>query len=261
MQQQQSDCAPQQNPKASCYQSSSRPPELTVMKQARRVLATDFGIWLALKDIHRLSDAMLSSSAQWASLANYLLLYDQIVIPTGNLQVLPVLRHMLGDAVFEELVRSKVIVFARYDQWFCFAGGGAGLSFFQIHPGESRQDRGLNLGMGHFLPLEQAIDVALDSTTPSVDSTRKRALAQLLADHIVQVPMPVSDLDKLADETIKDVIESPYLRDMLSLKATHPNKVGNLPGNKLAIFNPHVAPEPGDSREVRSVLRVAFENF
>jgi hypothetical protein len=65
----------------------------------RRILATDFGIWPAWKDLALLSDAMLKSAEQWARLANYLLLYDQIVIPTGNFQVLPVLRLMLGEQI------------------------------------------------------------------------------------------------------------------------------------------------------------------
>jgi hypothetical protein len=231
-----------------------------LMKIPRRALATDFGVWPAFRKLHQLSDAMLASPAHWSSLANYLILYDQIVIPTSNLQVLPVLRHMLGDAVFEELVRTKVIVFARYDQWFGFAGGGAGLSFFQILPGE-RADRGMNIGMAHFLPLERAIDVALDYTTPIVEASQKRSLAKLLGDHVVELPMPTGDLDRITEETIKDVIESPYLREALSLKNKHPNKLGNLPSTKLAIFNPHVPPEPGENREIRSVLRVAFENF
>ena len=76
----------------------------------RRVLATDFGIWLILRNLERVSDAMLASPEQWARLANYLLLYDQLIIPTGNLQVLPVLRLMLGEGVLDDLLRSKAIV-------------------------------------------------------------------------------------------------------------------------------------------------------
>ena len=50
----------------------------------RRVLATDFGIWPMLQHLERASDHMIASSDFWARLANYVLLYDQIVIPTGN---------------------------------------------------------------------------------------------------------------------------------------------------------------------------------
>ena len=77
----------------------------------RRVLATDFGIWPMLQHLERASDHMVASKEYWARLANYLLLYDQLVIPTGNLQILPVLRLMLGEAAFDQLVRTKGIVF------------------------------------------------------------------------------------------------------------------------------------------------------
>ena len=83
----------------------------------RRVLATDFGIWPMLQNLQRASDAMVASSDYWSRLANYVLLYDQIIIPTGNLQVLPVLRLMLGEGAFDDLVRNKGIVLARFDQW------------------------------------------------------------------------------------------------------------------------------------------------
>ena len=99
----------------------------------RRILASDFGIWPIEPDLRRPSDAMLASLDYWSRLANYILLYDQIIVPTGNLQVLPVLRLMLGEGVFDELVRNRAIVFARFNQWFCYAGNGVGIDFsFQI---------------------------------------------------------------------------------------------------------------------------------
>ena len=52
----------------------------------RRILATDLGIWPMFQHLERASDQMVASSKFWARLANYVLLYDQIVIPTGNLR-------------------------------------------------------------------------------------------------------------------------------------------------------------------------------
>jgi hypothetical protein len=75
----------------------------------RVVLATDFGIWPVLKDLGQVSDAMVFSNEQWSALANYVLLYDQIIIPTGNLQILPVLRIMLGEVVFDELPSNLTV--------------------------------------------------------------------------------------------------------------------------------------------------------
>lgn len=50
---------------------------------------------------------MVNGQAYWARLADYLLMYDQIVIPTGNLQILSVLRFMLGDDVLLELLETR----------------------------------------------------------------------------------------------------------------------------------------------------------
>jgi hypothetical protein len=72
----------------------------------RRLLAADFGIWPMLQNLERASDQMVLSHTHWSRLANYLLLYDQVVVPTGNLQILPVLRIMLGKSAFDELLRS-----------------------------------------------------------------------------------------------------------------------------------------------------------
>ena len=98
----------------------------------RRVLATDFGIWPMIMNMGQPSDLMVLTPAYWSRLANYLLMYDQIVIPTGNLQILPVLRMMLGEGVFDDLVRNKGIVLARFDQWFAYAGNGVGLTSFMV---------------------------------------------------------------------------------------------------------------------------------
>src|SRR5260221_6653686 len=125
--------------------------------RVRRVLATDFAIWLMLQHMKRASDHMVNSSDYWARLANYLLLYDQLVIPTGNLQILPVLRIMLGEGVFDELVRTKGIVLARFDQWFGYVGNGGGLCFFQIDDGPNYPTNLPNLGTAYFKPLDRAI--------------------------------------------------------------------------------------------------------
>jgi hypothetical protein len=99
-------------------------------------------------------------------------MYDQIIIPTGNLQILPVLRIMLGEAIFDELVRNRVIVLARYDQWFGYVGGGAGIMQFAVGPGQGQLR---NLATNFFGPLDEAIDVAITATNPpSTISADKR---------------------------------------------------------------------------------------
>lgn len=228
----------------------------------RRVLATDFGIWPMFQNLERVSDHMIASPEFWARLANYVLLYDQIVIPTGNLQVLPVLRIMLGEGAFDDLVRNKGIVLARFDQWFGYIGNGGGLKFFQIHDGPDQPQNIPNLGTAFFKPLDHAINDILSISSPPSTSQRRSEIANLLKDNIVQLPTQVI-ADGLRDEAYKDILGSPYLRDFLTLRNSG-RSLDSLVGigsNQVTIFSPHVPAQPNECLEIRSVLRVAFENF
>jgi hypothetical protein len=227
----------------------------------RRILATDFGIWPAFKELERISDGMVSSPKYWTSLANYLLLYDQIVIPTGNLQILPVLRLMLGEEAFDDVLRNKGIVLARFDQWMCYAGNGAGLKYFKMQEGPDGP-RPPNLGTTFFKPLEQTISDILSITTPPSSSQRRSELSNLLIDNVVQLPIQAF-VEGLKEESYKDILGSPYLRDFLALRNTGrslDSLIGIAP-NEVKIFNPHLSPDTNDHLEIGAVLRVAFENF
>ena len=228
----------------------------------RRVLATDFGIWPMFQHLERASDHMVAASEYWARLANYLLLYDQLVIPTGNLQILPVLRLMLGESTFDELIRTKGIVLARFDQWFGYAGNGGGLIFYQIQDGPDRPSNIPNLGTAFFKPLDQAIADALSLTNPPSTIERRSEITNLLLDNVLHLPTQAI-ADGLKDEAYKDVLGSPYLRDFLALRNSD-RSLDALLGigpDQVTVFSPHVPPEPNDSLEIRAVLRVAFENF
>jgi hypothetical protein len=228
----------------------------------RRVLATDFGIWPTFKNLERVSDAMVTSSQYWARLANYILLYDQVVIPTGNLQILPVLRLILGEGAFDDLIRNKGIVLARFDQWFGYVGNGGGLLFFQIQDGDTPASRAPNLGVTFFKPLEEAVDVALIATNPPSTLAHRKKLKKLLLDNVVHLPTQ-QIADGLKDETYKDILNSPYLREFLSLRnaGRSLDRLVGIGPDQVTIFNPHLPQEPRQSLEIRSVLRVAFENF
>lgn len=227
----------------------------------RRLLSTDFGIWPMLQSQERASDMMVNSPPYWARLADYLLMYDQIVIPTGNLQILSVLRVMLGDEVLLELLEARVIVFARFDQWFGYAGS-AGVLFFQVGDGPENKRAIPNLATSHFLPLDQAIEAAFIALNPPSTKESTSRYKRLLIDQTLQLAtQPL--LEGVRAEAYRDIQDSPYLQAMLSIRNAG-RSIENLQGSKpdtVTVFNPHVPPEKGDSPEVRAVLRVVFENF
>lgn len=228
----------------------------------RRILATDFGIYPALISLEQISDAMFKSPEYWARLANYILLYDQIVIPTGNLQILPVLRLMLGEGVFDDLIRNKGIVLARYDRWFGYVGNGNGILFFTVSDDPKLPYRRPDLGTSFFLPLDEAVEVALTNTNPPSTAERRKVLKNLLLDNIISLPIETLSHD-LKEETYKDILNSEYLKDFLSIRNAG-RSLDNLVGiqsNQVTLFSPNIQRHPNENPEIRSVLRVAFENF
>lgn len=227
----------------------------------RRVLATDLGIWPMLQNQQWASDMMVGTPDYWARVADYLLLYDQIVIPTGNLQILSVLRMMLGDSVVEELLKSRGIVLTRFDQWFGYIGTG-GVGFFRVHDDPDVKRLWPNIATSHFQPLDEAIDSVLTAMNPPTSQADRTKLKNLLLDSVVLLPTETI-LNGVKEEAYRDIRESPYLQALLSIRNAG-RSIDNLLGaspDKVVVYNPHVPADKGHSPEVRAVLQVVFENF
>lgn len=227
----------------------------------RRLLATDLGIWPMIQSQERASDMMVNGPQYWARLADYLLMYDQIVIPTGNLQILSVLRFMLGDDVLLELLEARTIVLTRFDQWFGYVGT-AGVFFFKVGDGPENKRAVPNLATSHFLPLDEAIDAAFVAMNPPSTAETRQKYKSLLLDCVAQLPTE-SLLEQVRAEAYRDIQDSPYLQALLSVR-NGGRSIENLAGSKpdtVTVFNPHVPAEKNDPPEIRAVLRVVFENF
>jgi hypothetical protein len=223
----------------------------------RKVLATDLGIWPVLQNLPEVSDAMLASNEVKRALANYILLYDQIFIPTGNLQILPVLRILLGEDIFDELVKNNVLVLARYDKWLWYAGNGGGLSCFSMTNEEERHK--FNLFFSYFKNLDECIDTALRTTTPIASANRSKALTNLLLDKVTPVTSNIKS-ETFKDETYKDISGSPYFRKFLNIRnnGRSLDKLKGIKPNQIRIYSPHTKE---DNSEIGAVLHAAFENF
>jgi len=204
---------------------------------------------------------MVNGRAYWARLADYLLMYDQIVIPTGNLQILSVLRFILGDDVLLELLDTRTIVLTRFDQWFGYMGT-AGVIFFKAGDAPENKCAVPNLATSHFQPLDEAIEAMFIAMNPPSTSEIRQKYKSLLLDRTAQLATQ-SILEGVRAEAYRDIRDSPYLQAMLSIR-NGGRSIENLEGSKantVTVFNPHVPPEKNDSPEIRAVLRVVFENF
>ncbi|WP_198009389.1 SEC-C metal-binding domain-containing protein [Nitrosomonas sp. Is79A3] len=212
-------------------------------------------------DQHLPSDMMISTPDYWARLAEYLLLYDQIIIPTGNMQILAVLRIMLGDNIFDELIRNKIIVLARYDMWFGYLGAG-GIGFYQVFDNPEMQKNSFpNMATNHFEHLDQAIENALIATNPPSTTKRKTVIKNLLLDNTIVLPMETI-FKGVKEEAFSDIRNSSYLQNILSLKNADCliGNIGKSNPNSFTIFNPHVTPKKVIP-EIEALNRVVFENL
>lgn len=223
----------------------------------RKVLATDLSIWPGLESLHVVSDALLARRETRARIANYLLLYDQIIIPTANFLILPVLRQILGEGVFDQLVQNKIIVFVRYSEWFCYIGGGGGLGLIKVE----MPNKGANLAHALFSSTEQSIDLALRNTLPKSGVHRSRILKNLLLDNLVEVDISTT-FQELKTETYQDINESPYLRNLYDFdrRGGSLNSLRGIKKNQVRVCAPHSEDE-NKSKEIWTLLNIAFENF
>lgn len=229
----------------------------------RRVLATDLGIWPSITDMVKTADALYLSPEHRSRIAEYLLLYDQIIIPTGNFQIVPVLRLLLGDDVFIELVTQRIIVFARVNEWIGYGGNGAGVLFFQVTGNQiNPADEKNNILHAFFKPIDEALEMLLRVSNPPSTDLRRNELQKLITDTTFQIPQGKLTCD-LKEESYRDVLGSPYLRNMLSIRNTGRtlDQINNMAPTLFTICCPHNRNYAPDMIEVQSVLQVVFENL
>ncbi|MCU0424807.1 MAG: SEC-C domain-containing protein [Candidatus Kapabacteria bacterium] len=237
------------------------------------VLATDLGIWPCPIDLS-IEEQMLAKHSFRADLANYLLLYDQIVIPTGNFQILPVLQHILGANTLGRLLHTKEIVFVRFNEWFGY-NQEDGIIQVSISDNPDSQNIQPNLATSYFKPLDVAIDTILAAHEPLSEFEQEGSLKNYLFDATIQIPTNTLLLQS-REETYKDILGSEQLRGSLSLRNdghylekfrqsyekerafNHMRKGGSY---KITIFNPHVPIDSYDAWEEYGILRVAFDNY
>jgi len=227
----------------------------------RRLFASDLGIWPMLLNQQVPAELMFHSTDYWTRIADYILMYDQIVIPTGNLQIMALLRLILGDDIFKELVASKVIVLARFDQWFGYVGH-AGIGCIKFGPDPNGRSDSPNISQLHYQPLDEAIDSAFIAYNPPTTVQQRSELKNLLFDNIVQLPIE-SLVNDARDEAYRDIENSPYLRELMAIRNIG-RPINRLVGSKpdlVTVYSPHNAPEPGDVPEIRALLQVTFENL
>lgn len=225
------------------------------------LLCTDLSIWPNFGNPVLVSDAIYASKVLKASLANRLLLYDRLVIPTGNYLVLPVLRLWLGDRAVNRLLREDIVALARYDSWFGYIGNGGGLKFYKIGLGDTPESREHNIGTVTFAPIEEAIDKILEVGNPKLSDFEKPALRKLLLDK--SIPIQISQYEEqLRRETYTDILKSSTLRSFFAIRNRHLDHLHGIKPNEVVTANFHERRLGLDDKpEIGAVFKIALENL
>ena len=195
-----------------------------------------------------------------AHLANQLLIYDQLAIPTKDFAAAAIFIHWLGLKEMERLLRSGSLAFLHRPSLLGYAGNGNGISGFIIQPSKESGFAWWQTAMfGH---AEQAIEIQLRYWCPSIGVKQRSSLTQLIASHSHGVEYDNDFFMKnIAHESYTDIMQSAELSAWASLLSGNPRKLDlkRVPGvapNQLKVLSSGGITEPAEL-----VLHVAETNM
>lgn len=207
-------------------------------------------------------DSIFNTPILKGRLGEKLLLYDQIVIPTGNFGIIPVLRLWLGDKTFVSLIEKKVISFLKYTGWVSYVGNGGGVQFFNMLPSK---ELGETFGYTFFSNPETALEYALQNTKSPSPSEDKKKIKKLILDNTVEIELSKDIADKIRHETYMDIINSPFLRSFLffrnpELTEIKLNMLKGVNSDQIRVFDFH-RPHENPQDDISIILNVAEHNI
>lgn len=116
------------------------------------------------------------NSRSRAHLANQLLLYDKIIIPTKDFGIVPILINWLGLKTFNKALDSDTFLFLRTKALLGYAGGGKGLMEFTILEGATKKFSWWQNAM--FGELDTAIEEQLKNMCPFISRQDRTRLVE-----------------------------------------------------------------------------------
>lgn len=207
-------------------------------------------------------DAIYNTPILKGRFGERLLLYDEIVVPTGNFGIIPVLRLWLGDKVFVSLVEKKILSFLKYTGWVAYVGNGGGVQFFNMLPNEKM---GETFGYTFFRNPETALDYVLQNTKSPSPCEDKKKIKKLILKNTVEVELSRDIADKIRHETYMDIMNSPALRDFLffrnpELTEIKLNRLIGVNPDQIRVYDFH-RPHENPRDDISIILNVAEQNI
>lgn len=199
--------------------------------------------------------------ANQGHLANQLLLYDRVVIPTKDFGIVPVLIAWLGVERFRDCLREGTFGFARPMSLLGYAGNGGGINAFTMNPGKERPFEWWQEAI--FGALESAVELQLRNQCTSISSEERTKLLDLIRACTKSIAWE-NDIfmKRIVHESYTDIMNNPVLSDFVLNKEGLTDTAVDL--RQLSGVNPNQFRISG-LRDIRDgvdlVLRVAEINM
>jgi hypothetical protein len=217
-------------------------------------------IWHDLEDASATNAKFIGDRQRWAHAVNQLLVYDQVVIPTNDFGIVPVLAKWYGTGALSEAIDCGAIRFLRRDSLLAYLGSGNGISAVQMRPTPQRQFTWWQEAM--WGDIDRALDLQLERGPHPIDPEERdglrtrvlRATDQFKTDNSVFMA-------RVENETNEDIINSDALstrvRELSGIPAVSFD-LRRAPGmtDKVRFSGEDLMPDPVDL-----ILRVAEINL
>ena len=208
--------------------------------RSKEIIDSRLSINLDLDHTLKANSLFLTNPANRAHLANQLLLYDQVVIPTKDFGIVPILIYWFGLKDFERVLKSGAIYFLHRPSLLGYAGNGVGISGFIIQPSESKSFEWWQEAL--FGDMAKAIDIQLQYMCPFIG--RKQRSKLLVTINECSRPLQYDNdffMKHIVHESYADITLTPGLLDLVTSLSGNPERIDltRVPGvepNQLKIL-------------------------
>jgi hypothetical protein len=207
----------------------------------------------------------LSEPENSAHLANQLLLYEHLIIPTNDFGIVPALIQWLGIKNFEESLENGTLSFLRRRGFLAYVGNGNGISDVLI---EDTRDKPFEWWQGAlFGELGDAVELQLVHSELSLAESQTRDLAKKIVAASTSVIYPSDGffIKNIANESYTDIHDTPELKaSLVELLRADQNVDESIALNRIPGVAPNQVRIAGDGSvkdAVDLVMRVAEINL
>jgi hypothetical protein len=182
--------------------------------QSDTILDSFLYIRLDLNHTDKANGEFREDASKKGHLANQLLLYDQIVIPTKDFGIVPILIDWMGLGELQQALETKILGFVRTPLILGYAGNGNGIIGYEIRESEKLRFDWWQKAI--FGSIEEAIELQLMYKCQSIGNTDRSALLKLILSRSKPIDWD-NDLfmNAIVDESYKDIMSSEQLANFV----------------------------------------------